>query len=377
MGRKRTPGIYKRKGVWHIDKKFLGRRICESTGAASLEEAEKFLACRLDELRNEKVYGIRPRRTFREAAAKYLIENQHKASIHDDAGRLKPLIPFIGDLPLDVINMGSLQQFIEVRRKEGRKTRTINHALELVRRILNLAAREWIDEDNLTWLNSTPKIKMLIETDLRESYPLNWEEQDKLFANLAPHLQNMALFAVNTGCRDRVICSLLWKWEHKLNSRSVFVVPKQYVKNRQDRLIVLNDTAQKVIDSIRGNHDIYVFTFRGKPINRMNNNGWRNARRKAGLEHVRVHDLKHTFGRRLRSAGVSLEDRADLLGHKTGRMTTHYSAAELENLINAANSVNDREKSGVLLRAVPALSSSSRKTPARAVGNFSGDGVSL
>jgi len=37
----------------------------------------------------------------------------------------------------------------------------------------------------------------------------------------------------------------------------------------------------------------------------------------------RVHDLRHTFGRRLRAAGVGLEDREDLLGHKSNRITTH------------------------------------------------------
>jgi hypothetical protein len=52
-----------------------------------------------------------------------------------------------------------------------------------------------------------------------------------------------------------------------------------------------------------------------------------------------VYHLKHTFGRRLRAAGVSFEDRQDLLGHKSGRITTHYSQAELENLIAAANRV--------------------------------------
>jgi hypothetical protein len=57
------------------------------------------------------------------------------------------------------------------------------------------------------------------------------------------------------------------------------------------------------------------------------------------LSHLRVHDLKHTFGRRLRAAGVSFEDRQDLLGHKSGRITTHYSGAELANLIAAANKV--------------------------------------
>ena len=49
------------------------------------------------------------------------------------------------------------------------------------------------------------------------------------------------------------------------------------------------------------------------------------ARRRAELAHVRVHDLKHTFGRRLRAAGVSYKDRQDLLGHRSGRLTTHHS----------------------------------------------------
>ena len=58
-----------------------------------------------------------------------------------------------------------------------------------------------------------------------------------------------------------------------------------------------------------------------------------------GFRRVRVHDLKHTFGRRLRAAGVSFEDRQDLLGHRSGRITTHYSRAELGNLIEAAEKV--------------------------------------
>jgi len=37
-----------------------------------------------------------------------------------------------------------------------------------------------------------------------------------------------------------------------------------------------------------------------------------------GFRRVRVHHMKHTFGRRLRAAGVSFEDRQDLLGHKNG-----------------------------------------------------------
>jgi len=52
-----------------------------------------------------------------------------------------------------------------------------------------------------------------------------------------------------------------------------------------------------------------------------------------------VLDLKNTLGRRLRAAGVSFEDRRDLLGHRSGRITPHYSEAELANLMEAANQV--------------------------------------
>jgi integrase len=45
-----------------------------------------------------------------------------------------------------------------------------------------------------------------------------------------------------------------------------------------------------------------------------------------------VHDLRHTIGRRLRAAGVALETRQAILGHKSGSITTHSSAAELREL---------------------------------------------
>jgi site-specific recombinase XerD len=60
--------------------------------------------------------------------------------------------------------------------------------------------------------------------------------------------------------------------------------------------------------------------------------------------------LSHTFGRRLRAAGVSYEDRQDLLGHKSGRITTHYSSAEISSLIEAAIKVCEKES-----RKSPAL----------------------
>ena len=352
MGRKRTPGIYKKGSHWQIDKKLFGYRLCESTGTSDLEEAEKYLARRIDEIRQATVYGVRPKRNFKEAATKFLMENQHKRSIDDDAGRLREVVKYIGDLSLETIHIGSLQSFIEGRRKDGVSTRTINHGLKVIRRILNLAASEWMDEFGLTWLDNAPKIKLLPEHDLRKPYPLTWDEQHRLFNELPEHLEKMALFAVNTGCRDREICELQWEWEiqiPELPHIMVFIIPAELVKNGDERLVVCNDTARSVVNSVRGKHPTHVFSYRGNPLSRILSTGWRKARIQAGLADVRVHDLKHTFGRRLRAAGVSFEDRQDLLGHRSGRITTHYSSAELQNLFEAANRVCEKQKSGVVL----------------------------
>ncbi|HCU5990586.1 TPA: site-specific integrase [Legionella pneumophila] len=352
MGRKKSPGLFKRGDYWHIDKAVFGCRIRESTGTGNLEEAEKYFAKRLEEIRQASVFGVRPKRTFMEAAIKFLDENQHKRSIDSDAGRLRVLVQYIGKMPLDSIHMGTLQPFIDGRRQDQVKTRTINHGLKIVRRICNLAATEWIDEFGLTWLLNAPKIKLLPEDDLRKPYPLSWDEQHKLFAELPSHLEQMALFAVNTGCRESEVCHLQWDWEIKIPQLShlmVFIIPAEMVKNGEERLVVCNQTAKSVVDNQRGKHKQFVFTFKGNPITRINNTGWKEARKKAGLEFVRVHDLKHTFGRRLRSVGVSFEDRQDLLGHRSGRITTHYSSAELQNLYEAGNKVCEKQQSGVVL----------------------------
>jgi len=234
-----------------------------------------------------------------------------------------------------------LRRFIEARRKAGIKTTSINLALGVVRHILNVAASEWIDESGLTWLDRPPKIKMLPVTDARKPYPLSWEEQTQLFKELPDHLARMALFKVNTGCREQEVCQLRWEWEIEVPElgTSVFLIPEEKVKNGEERLVVLNSVAKSVIENLRGQHPVYVFIYSGRRQKKMNNTGWQHARARAGLSQVRVHDLKHTFGRRLRAAGVSFEDRQDLLGHRSGRITSHYSAAELTSLIEAANKV--------------------------------------
>lgn len=120
---------------------------------------------------------------------------------------------------------------------------------------------------------------------------------------------------------------------------SVFIVPEGQVKNREERLVVLNRVARSVIEASRGKHGEFVFTYKDKPVGNINNSAWKRARQLAEMPQVPVHDMKHTFGRRLRAAGVPVETRKVLLGHRNGDITPHYPAPELEELIEAAERV--------------------------------------
>jgi integrase len=386
MGRKAMGGLFLRGGIWHVDKYIGGRRVCRSTNTPRLEEAERYLAHMIETQRQAEVYGVRPSRTFAEAAARYVRENKDKRSLGHDISNLNKLVPLLGERPIDEIHGGVMQPWIEQRRLDGRAAGTINHTLKVLSRILKLAATEWMDDTGLTWLAAAPKIKLLTDNNKRQPYPLTWAEQERLFAELPQYLAQMALFAVNTGCRDQEICALRWAWEVEVPqlATSVFIVPGNRVKNGDDRLIVLNRIAKGVVNARRNINATYVFTYEGKPITRMMTTAWKRARARLDLATVRVHDLKHTFGRRLRAAGVSFEDRQDLLGHRSGRITTHYSAAELSHLLAAANSVCDTASTGadlVVLRGTlreragtgrelnstqrEQMNEKSRKTPAR------------
>jgi len=340
MGQKIPPGLIKRGDTWHIQKTICGERVRESTGTSDLKEAERYLAFRMEEIRLAKLYGVRRKRIFREAATKFLNEATKK-TIVEDARHIRFLDEFIGELPLDAIHMGKLQPFIDKRLAEGKSKRTVNYSLQTLRHILNLCT-EWVDESGQTWLQSAPKIRLLREDDKREPYPMTPEEQALLFAELPDYLARMALFVVNTGLRDQEACCLQWDMELRIPELgvSVFIIPKEMIKNSQDRLVVLNRVAMGIVDEQRGKHPEFVFVnSEGNPVKKMCREAWRGARNKTGLKHVRVHDLRHTYGRRLRAAGVSFEDRQDLLGHKSTRVTTHYSRPELKNLVDAANLV--------------------------------------
>jgi integrase len=354
-----TRGIYpESEGTWQVDKWWGSTRL-RKRGFISFEEAEHWLIRQLEGLRVVVIHGERPKRTFDEAAAHYLRLNQAKTSIVTDAYLLQSVMPFIGPLLLPQVHDGSLAPYVSRRLAEGRAHKTINLALGVVRRILNLAASAWRDENGHTWLERAPMITLLpLVGHQREPRPVTWAEQRALLPSLPPHLSRMALFVLNTAVRDDVACNLRWDWEIRIPELgiSVFEVPREHVKGKmRSRVVVCNSVAQSIVESVRGMHAEFVFVYRReriknwndapqmpyRPIETMNNTAWQRARREAHLGDLHVHDLRHTVGMRLREAGVPESTRADILWHTSPSMTHHYSVAQIVELHAALEKVKE------------------------------------
>jgi integrase len=156
---------------------------------------------------------------------------------------------------------------------------------------------------------------------------------------------------------------------------SVFMVPVEHVKGEDDgkteKVLFLNSAAQAAIERQRGRHSKYVFVWRRErtstkkkhktppmayqPVETMNNTAWQNARRRAKLGDLHVHDLRHVVATRLRERGVSERSIADILWHSQGTITAHYSTASIGELVRALELIKDDkghyDKSILTLRA--------------------------
>ena len=344
-----------------------------------------------DELRRRRLFGERARIKFSEAASRYLAEKQKagQPSVGTDVFMLDAVIPFIGDLELAQVHDATLQDYIEARISDGRSNKTVNNSLSIVRRILNLAARSWRDEESgKTWLETAPLITLLpLAGHQREPHPITWAQQRKVLPLLPAHLGRMALFVLNTGVRDNVVCNLRWDQEVEVEGiESVFVVPREHVKGRRSwRVVVCNSVAQNIVDSCRGMHAEFVFVWRRErvknteleprmpysPIGTMNNTAWQAARKKVAavepaLLDLHVHDLRHTAAVRLREAGVGEATIADILWHSKGSVTQHYARPQLLELCGALERITDESQTSNKLLLTLAAERDSRAREAGA-----------
>ena len=68
---------------------------------------------------------------------------------------------------------------------------------------------------------------------------------------------------------------------------------------------------------------------------------WRRIRKRAGLEDVRIHDLRHSFASRTLALGESLTMIGKLLGHTQVQTTARYAHLARDSMQTAASRITE------------------------------------
>ena len=131
---------------------------------------------------------------------------------------------------------------------------------------------------------------------------------------------NAIRLLVLTGCRLREIQTLKWSYVYgsnlelpdtKTGARRVYLGPPAI------------DVLQK-IERIPGNEYVITGKIEGQHLTDLQR-PWRRIRKRAGLEDVRIHDLRHTFASLAVAKGLSLPIIGKLLGHRQVQTTARYA----------------------------------------------------
>lgn len=212
-----------------------------------------------------------------------------------------------------------------VGRQEGLTAAAINRYVALLRHIGNLAERwGWTD------LPLGRRIQLLPEQSERHVY-LTAPEVEKLCRNTDPLSADMIRFAVLTGLRRGEMLALTAE-----QVRDGVILLDAQTKSGRPRAIPLPAQAAAIARK-RLPWGIHYSLLRARFLE---------ARSAAGLEHVRWHDLRHTYASWLVQGGQPLTAVRDLLGHSSLAVTNRYAHLAPAHLRAAVNSLPKLGKVG-------------------------------
>lgn len=229
----------------------------------------------------------------------------------------------------------------------GLKRSTINKHINMLNRMLSLA-KHW-GHIPYASLQHSP-IKPLTLGDFKQRF-LSQAEIERLLtacrASTHPFLYHFVQLLLLTGARKGEAQGVIWR-DIDFSNR-VWIVPKS--KNGRSRRIILNSAAVTVLHATRETAErLLLSTSAASPVftNPKTRRAyhsfdlcWYSARTVAGLEDVRLHDLRHTFASLLINKGVSIYEVQRLLGHSSVQMTQRYAHLTPDTLHSRAEVLAD------------------------------------
>ena len=313
---------------------YQGRQIRRSTDATDRKLAEKIYHKVMVQLAEGQWYppDAGADKTVRDLLMRYLREhsepNKAPTTHRCDQSRAQRLIRTFGDLMLKEMRPSLLAAYKATRRAEGAAAKTINHDLTLLGHAFQLAVKEW------EWVAENPVQKVSKEKvrNLIERW-LTAEEEQRLLVASPIWLQEIIVFAVNTGLRQSEILNLQWG-QVDLFRRTITLLEQK--NGGRDTLPVNAKTLDvlKARAKVRSRTTEYVFS-NGAEHRRDARDLLRAfypAMKQADVRRFRFHDLRHTFATRLVQAGADIYTVQKLGRWKTISMVQRYAHHHSESL---------------------------------------------
>ena len=342
-------GLYKRGSVWWMGFTHRGRQYRQST-----ETEDRKLAIRIfDKLKGEIAEGKwfeQPqgeRCTFKDLTDKYMAEysavNKAESSQRRDKSLFNHLNEAFGHYDLTEITPAMISDYKVQRRGEGVSPRTINYELTVMSHVFTIAMTEW----QLTVDNPVKRVRKERINNKLERW-LTTEEEAKLLKASPQWIQDIIVFAINTGMRQSEILDL--KWGQIDMDRRTLTISEQ--KNRSIDTLPLNGSAMKILAARYRegvNLDRYVFPngCRHRIVASNLMRAYRQAVEKAGIAKIRFHDLRHTFASRLVQNGADLFAVQKLGRWKNTSMVMRYAHHYTESL-RATIEMMDKGKTQII-----------------------------
>lgn len=263
----------------------------------------------------------RYRATFKDAWDRYAIDRRGSLSAttwRRVESRVRVhVLPTIGHIKLADLNHADV---VRVTAKIQGPV-LANRTLEDLRAILGHAL-------TLGWTERNVAVGLKKRREMHRERYLRREELGILF-NALPDIASGDLirFLSLTGCRLNEARQLMWSDIHD----DIWIKRAITTKARRTHSVPLLRGALAIIwkQKRRG---LYVFSRSdGSPIGSIQK-VWETARRKAGFQDLRVHDLRHTVASLALQGGVSLSIVGKMLGHSTPAVTQRYAHLEIEHL---------------------------------------------
>ena len=315
--------LIKRNGVYWIDAQINGTRVRESLKTTDPKQAQHLHDLRRAELWQGKVLKVKPKHTFRQACARWLVEKEHKKSLKDDKLKIDWFLPIFGDKPLAEIT----RDLVEEALPPNVKPATRNRYRALMRSMLRAAERDW------EWLDRAPIIKGEVEQNKRVAF-LSREQAELLVQSLPEKYRMPVRFALLTGLRRSNIFGLTWD---RVNlERGTAIVYGEDAKAGKDILVPLNKQARELLASLPEPHTGRVWG----DVTRVWCNTWKAATKRAGVPGFRFHDLRHTWASWHAMAGTPLPVLQELGGWASHEMVQRYAHLSPEHLAAAAEKVS-------------------------------------